>query len=245
MTKQDPRRFYVYMYLRSKDSEHGKRLTPYYIGKGTKERAFYSNRRGAKVPKDQSYIAFIQEGLTESEALSLERYCIALYGRVDNGTGILRNLTDGGEGVSGFKFSEESRRRLSKSHMGHRHTEETRAKMSRSRSGAGNPNYGRKGMVSAFKGRNHTEESKRKISESKKGRKQSPEEKQMRSESHSRYLYEVTSPAGSVLIVENLAAFARDHGMKQYSLAAVARGTQKQHNGWKVKIIQRLRDGNA
>lgn len=242
---QNERRYYVYAFLRHSDSDHGKRLTPYYIGKGTGERAFYRNRRGAKAPLDHAFIVFVQEGLTEQEALDLERYCIALYGRVDNGTGILRNLTDGGEGVSGLKFSEESRRRLSESHMGHRHSEETRKKMSRSRSGPGNPNYGKKGMVSAFKGRKHSEESKRKISEAKKGRKQSPEERQMRSDTAKRYLYEVTSPTGEVLIVKNLAAFAREHGMQRYSLAAVARGTQKQHKGWKVKIIHRFRQEDA
>jgi hypothetical protein len=33
MTK-DPRRFYVYAFLREKDSARGKRMSPYYIGKG-------------------------------------------------------------------------------------------------------------------------------------------------------------------------------------------------------------------
>ena len=234
------RDYYVYAFLRSKDSVTGPKYSPYYIGKGNAHRAFSGNRAGAPLPKDKSFIVFIQEGLTEQESLDLERYCIALYGRADLGAGILRNLTDGGEGVSGLVFSEESRRRLSESHVGFRHSKETKLKMSRSRSGPGNPNYGKKGMVSNFKGKRHTEESKRKISESKKGRKQSEEERRMRSEAAHRYTYEVTSPDGEIFIVKNLAAFAREHGMKQYSLAAVARGTQKQHKGWKVKIIERL-----
>jgi len=48
------------------------------------------------------------ENLTEQEALDLEMELIALYGRRSNGTGILCNLTDGGEGPSGFseKYKE-------------------------------------------------------------------------------------------------------------------------------------------
>jgi hypothetical protein len=239
--KEERRDYYVYAFLRSKDSTTGPKYSPYYVGKGTTHRAFSGKRAGARPPKDKSFIVFIQEGLTEQESLSLERYCIALYGRADLGTGILRNLTDGGEGVSGLVFSDESRRRLSESHMGIRHSEETKLKMSKSRSGPGNPNYGKRGMPSNFKGKRHTEESKRKISEAKKGRKQSDEEKRMRSKAAHRYTYEVISPEGKVFIIKNLAAFAREHDMQQYSLAAVARGTQKQHKGWKVKIIERPR----
>jgi hypothetical protein len=122
--------YYVYVYLRSKASPHGKAGSPYYVGKGKGKRAFVVKRRGAPRPKDSSYIAFIQEGLTEQEALSLEQYCIALYGRVDNGTGCLRNLTDGGEGVSGMSFSDETKARLSVAHTGKSMPQETKNKIS-------------------------------------------------------------------------------------------------------------------
>jgi hypothetical protein len=243
MTK-DPRRFYVYAFLREKDSAHGKRMSPYYIGKGKDNRAFRKRSRGTHPPKDKSLIVFIQEGLTEEEALSLERYCIAIYGRLDLGTGTLHNLTDGGEGI--VMLSPEIRRKLSEASKGRQHSEETRRKMSKSRSGPGNPNYGKRGMPSSFKGRSHTEESKRKISEAKKGRKQSADERRMRSEcAPPRYEYEVTSPSGQVFIVYNLAAFAREHGMRQHNLASVARGRIKQHKGWKIKILKNLRQENA
>jgi hypothetical protein len=98
---KDPHRFYVYAYLRNKDSSHGKRLTPYYIGKGHGKRAFHAPGRRAPTPKDKSYIVFMEEGLTETEAFALETYSIALYGRIDMNTGTLRNMTDGGEGGSG------------------------------------------------------------------------------------------------------------------------------------------------
>jgi hypothetical protein len=84
--------YYTYAYLRED-------RTPYYIGKGKEDR-IYSTDRTYKPPKDKSRIIFLKQNLTEEEAFKHEKYMIAVFGRKDNGTGILRNLTDGGEGGS-------------------------------------------------------------------------------------------------------------------------------------------------
>jgi hypothetical protein len=103
----DERRFYTYAYLR-KDG------TPYYIGKGQGNRAF--NKQGHRLnlpPRER--ILFLKIDLTEQEAFRHEVYMIAVLGRKDLGTGILRNLTDGGEGPSGVARNEETRAKMRKS----------------------------------------------------------------------------------------------------------------------------------
>jgi len=84
--------YYTYAYLRED-------RTPYYIGKGKGDR-IYSTNRTYKPPTDKSRIIFLKQNLTEEEAFKHEKYMIGVFGRKDNGTGILRNLTDGGDGVS-------------------------------------------------------------------------------------------------------------------------------------------------
>lgn len=137
--------FYTYAYLR----EDG---TPYYIGKGRGKRAFNSNRR-VTVPKYKSRIIFIKKNLDEYEAKDFEIRLIRWYGRKDLGTGILRNRTNGGEGVSGLIVSEETRRKMSEANKNRIYSEETRRKMSE-----------------ALKGKPRSEETRRKIANSLKGK---------------------------------------------------------------------------
>ena len=98
--------YYTYAYLR----EDG---TPYYIGKGSGNRAYLQLNHKVKTP-DKSKILILKNNLTEEDANKHEIYIINLLGRKDLGTGILRNLTNGGEGVSGMKHSEESKNKMRK-----------------------------------------------------------------------------------------------------------------------------------
>ena len=92
--------YYTYAYLR----EDG---TPYYIGKGKGRRIFdKENRTSCPVPKDKRRIIFLKQNLTEEQAFIHEIYMISVFGRKNNETGILRNLTDGGEGFSSTAMKE-------------------------------------------------------------------------------------------------------------------------------------------
>jgi hypothetical protein len=122
--------YYVYAYLRSKDSITAKAGTPYYIGKGKDLRAF-SPHPGVTLPKDKSLIVLLETNLSNIGSLAIERRLIRWFGRKDLNTGILLNKTDGGEGSAGIKFSESHRAKISEANRrrGPR-SEETRKKMS-------------------------------------------------------------------------------------------------------------------
>lgn len=89
--------YYVYYYLRSKDSKIAKAGTPYYVGKGKGTRC-YDKHKNVPTPKDKNRIVKIAENLTNYQAQQIEILHIAIYGRIDIGTGILRNRTKGGDG---------------------------------------------------------------------------------------------------------------------------------------------------
>jgi hypothetical protein len=97
--------FYTYAYLR-------KTGTPYYIGKGSGARC-YSSHGHVPVPSRER-ILILKKNLTEEEAWEHEKYMIFVFGRKNLGTGILLNLTDGGEGSSGAVRSSEFKLNVSK-----------------------------------------------------------------------------------------------------------------------------------
>jgi hypothetical protein len=107
-----PSGYYVYAYIRHVDSDTARAGTPYYIGKGSNGRAWDRNHAPIKKPKDVSLIIILERGLTELGALALERRLIQWWGRIDTGTGILRNRTDGGEGFSGGQHSPATRQKI-------------------------------------------------------------------------------------------------------------------------------------
>lgn len=103
--------FVVYAYCR----EDG---TFYYIGKGRPRRPYGKREKGVKPPKDRNRILILHQGLNEQTAFIYEENLILFYGRKDLGTGLLRNMTNGGEGVSGWIPGEEWRQKKSDSMSG-------------------------------------------------------------------------------------------------------------------------------
>lgn len=109
--------FYVYLISRL-DGQ------PLYVGKGKGNRWRHHGKYGrnkhllyimaqAKAEGRELPRMKIREGLTEDKAFEYERAVIAFFGREDLGTGMLVNLTEGGDGPSGYRYSDEERARHS------------------------------------------------------------------------------------------------------------------------------------
>lgn len=127
-------KFYVYVYLDPRKmgeyvyGEFKFDAEPFYIGKGTG----YRCNIGIKDDKNYKFklkhnkiksifksgfipiIIKIHEGLTEIESLNLEKKTIKSIGKLIDGTGPLTNITDGGEGMTGYKHSDNWRSKISK-----------------------------------------------------------------------------------------------------------------------------------
>jgi hypothetical protein len=140
--------FYTYLWLR----EDG---TPYYVGKGTRSRAFTSRGHRVHVPPKERIVIYPAD--SEIDAFETETALIWYYGRKDLGKGTLRNLTDGGQGMSGRKFTDVTRHKISEAHRGMKVSEEARNKIRATKIGS-----------------KHSEQTRSKMSKAKMGNKNSP-----------------------------------------------------------------------
>ena len=166
MLKQEKREHYVYQYLREDGS-------PYYIGKGKKNRKTDSHGK-IPVPSNPDRIVILHKNLTDKEAIDIEIALIAKYGRKDKGTGILRNMTDGGQGHAGRITSKETRQKLSEALTGKKmpaFSKEHREKLSQAKRNSKGNNSGKK----------HSERTKNILSAQRKGKSSGPVSNETRS----------------------------------------------------------------
>lgn len=156
-----PRDKVVYLHRRSTDN------TPYYIGIGEQTRPYRVDGRNhdwTKVFNEHGRIVEILfSNLIEWTSKTIEVVLIfdyrRVYGKYRDG-GIIVNLSDGGEGCSGFEMTDEQKAKISASKTGENHpnygkelSEGTRAKISASLTGDLHPNYGKFGeQHNRFKG---------------------------------------------------------------------------------------------
>lgn len=125
---------YVYRHIRLDKNE------PFYIGIGDKNKYRINDKRKRnaiwnKIVNKTKYKAeVVLDELTWEEACEKEKEFILMYGRIDEKTGCLSNMTDGGEGTIGRRYTPtlQHRKNLSKASLGKKMSEEAREKMAKS-----------------------------------------------------------------------------------------------------------------
>ena len=128
------KKYYVYHLIDPTDN------LPFYVGKGNGDRIYHHERAvlNGKIPNGNKLLFYkikkvlreslsikytkIKEELSSSEALQTEISEIKRYGRRNINTGILCNMTDGGDGNNGIVFGKKTREKLSKAHKGRKIT---------------------------------------------------------------------------------------------------------------------------
>lgn len=190
--------FYTYVYMDPRKKgpftyeNYRFDFEPFYVGKGCRKQYIIHLKESKVNFKDGNQHKFnkirsiqkegfnpiiikYKESLSEKESLDLEINMIMNIGRSDLKEGPLTNLTDGGEGLTGYIFKEETKKFISRLQKGRPHSEEhiqkirealigkplneeTKSKISQSRKGKclGDQNH--------FYNKRHTSESKIKMS---------------------------------------------------------------------------------
>lgn len=164
---------YVYRHIRLDKNQ------PFYIGISKKDSPTYKrayttysrNKHWHSIVKKTDYeVDILFSNVSYEFAKQKEIEFIKFYGRQDLGTGILVNMTDGGDGNTNWSLSqrdkhiqrnkgrivsEETKRKLSESHKGYKPTAETLLKMSISAKKNVISAETREKMAAKLKGRKH------------------------------------------------------------------------------------------
>lgn len=199
--------YYVYAYLDSTIEENIKfgditfTHMPIYIGKGKKNRmmdhfrdrkrfnTYFYNKLNKIILEENIPIVYkIKEFEYEEDAIKMEIDLIHFLGKKKNG-GVLYNTTDGGDGLSGYKFTDEQKEKMriysieSKSYQyfpdtsgekhplfGKKHKQESIEKMSNSKKGIKQSKESVEKRATKLRGIPLSQEHRNKISESHKGK---------------------------------------------------------------------------
>ena len=247
---------------------------PIYIGKGLYKRPkshiyridkvntrFYSKLKSIIKNGYEPIYFVIDYEITEEESFRQEIDLIKTIGRIENG-GPLTNMSDGGEGQSGFRLSDESKLKMSKSRIGKKYSP-------MSDIGKQNISLSKKGIPSSKKGipANISDEGRKSISDyaksktgdkngmfNKKHREDSIElmsknqkrkfgednpnfGREYKEEEKTTDSWELTNIDGRVLIVNNLTKYCRENNLSAICMRDISYGRQKSHKGW-IKVTK-------
>ena len=124
------KKFYVYIHRKKTDN------SVFYVGKGSGKRAYHKSGRNSRwnniVNKHGYSVEILFDELDEETAFQVEKDTILEF---DYFGYDLSNMTTGGEGASGFKWTDEMKAKVSKSHKGKVRSDTHRLNLSLSQKG--------------------------------------------------------------------------------------------------------------
>ena len=154
---------------------------PFYIGISNNVRRPYNSTLRNNIwksiaSKTEYRVDILFDDLTWEEACDKEKEFIKLYGRINTQTGILSNMTNGGDGSLGNKFmlgkklSKETKDKISYGNKGKKLSEETKNRIGKSNTGKTRSESVRSNLSNKHKGKKLSDEVKEKISDGNKGK---------------------------------------------------------------------------
>lgn len=213
--------------------------SPFYVGKTNdlkirKQAHLYEVKKGNTLPKYNKLRKLLREGHEFGNLVVTLEEGIP-YDQVDNKEmhhirklreeGYkLRNLTDGGEGMS--NPSPELIEKLRQAHLGQKRSEESKKRMSEARKGIKFSTEHKKNLSIARQKRVTKQSTRDKMSATSKGKINIKK-------------YELIDPRGGVHITKNgLSLFCEQHGLTRANLVQVADGKRPHHKGWIARRIE-------
>jgi hypothetical protein len=251
-------KYYVYVYLDTRKTgifRYGKykfRYKPFYVGKGTGYRykthlhrekhynPYFSNKIKAiyKETNKEPLVIIYKNNLLEKEAFKLENNLIKTIGKEN-----LVNLSEGGEGQSGFHHTKKSKLKIkqhnSKYWLGKPKSKAVRLKISQTKRRL----FKEGKLISPMLGKKHSIKTINKIIKAHKGKKLSKEHIKKLIKYHNENppknikRWKIMSPKNKKYIVFGLYKFCKKHKLHQHCLHRVSTGDLKQYKGWKCFSI--------
>ena len=230
--------FYVYIYLNPL-----KQYEPFYVGKGSKIRAYnhlkenlYNRHFNFTIKKIQRetnnnpIIIIYEKNLSENEAFNIEKELIKIIGRRDLKTGSLCNLTEGGDGSSGRIHTEKTKRKMSEKKKGWKPSLEWINKKKEKQTGKTNSFYGKhhtEETITKLKSYKRTDETKEKI-------KIARAKQNMKGKANGKYIYEITYQNNVIKNIKCLKTFCLKNNLV-YHKAKYYINKNKLYNGYEIK----------